>query len=487
MCRMTTKRRTPQDNVPDPGQLVAEFGAQFMAAADPLNAELLAATLLAMPYRHGGNRQTGTMFIAMLIEAAGNAPGPAAAGLLRGLAAVAPPDLRRRAVAALGAVTGAGHYPPEWAAQLGRAEPREAWRRFDVYGDSETIAVNYSYGDTEHAVLVQVDRSREPTVLDAMVAGDVAALRTMLDADDDPLVGVESISLAEARARLTDALARDELADRGELNDRTVIALPIARSRLRRLPAGVDRPAPRTYDAADRNAAVADFMAGEQAAQAGDEKVVRWWAEVFAGYSAWLPGDPPDRIGPRKLSQILFAYVPNSFALSDERRGGLPGAVTAWTRWAAGRHQLGEAAVAHLETFLPEVISGFDLAYDDPDNTRLRGYLADVSATTTDAAALAEALNRRALAVPPPGERGDDEALRRLDVADPANRRTLIEHEYGGCQPPEGMSRPDFLAAAVQVCEQLWHDDPPELWQRAQRLSDAGTTNHDIIHRLITG
>jgi hypothetical protein len=231
---------------------------------------------------------------------------------------------------------------------------------------------------------------------------------------------------------------------------------------------------------------VAEFLASPQAAEAGEEKAARYWAEVFAGYSAYIPGDPPGRIGTLKLSQVLLSYVPNSFALTDQQRRGLPAAVTAWTRWAARRQQLDEAALADLDERLPAVLDSFEGAYDDPGSALMRGYLADVSATAADAATLADALNRRALAVPLPHER-DDEATRPLDAADPANRRTLVEREFGECDPPEGMSQADFLAATVRVCEQLWHDDPPELWQRAQRLAAAGTGNHDVIHQLVAG
>jgi hypothetical protein len=474
--------RNPGDSF-DPREIVAEFGAHFLTVPGALEAEILAASLLTMPYRQGGDARVAELFVSVLLRAAGEDPGPAAAALLRAVAAVAPAHQRRQAVAALGEVTRAGHYPPEWAAAIGRATPGQAWRRHDVYGDTETIVVSYSYGDAEHAVLVQIDRCREPSVLAAMVAGDMETLRSTLDTEDDPLVRVEPIELADARARLAGALARES---DERLTDTSLASLPIARTRLRRLPPG-DPAAPRTFDAGDRAAAVAEFLASPQAAEAGDEQVARFWAEMLAGYSAWVPGDPPDRIGPRKLSQILYAYVPNSFALSDDQRRGMPDAVTAWTRWAAARQQLDEPAVAQLEKYLPEAIGGFAEAYDDPDNARLRGYLADVSATTTDAAVLAEALNRRALAVPLPGERGEDEELNRRDAADPANRRAVIEREYGDCKPPEGMSRPDFVAAAVRVCEQLWHDDPPELWQRAKRRSATGTTNHDIIHQLVTG
>ncbi|HEY8475142.1 MAG TPA: hypothetical protein VIL37_21325 [Natronosporangium sp.] len=468
--------------VPDAQQLVTDFGGPLLAATDPLAAELLAATVLALPYREATDPQVAELFVETLIDAAGRSRSAEAAALLRAIAAVAPPHQRRRAVAALGSVTRAGFYPPEWAAEIGRVTPREAWRRFDVFEDTETIAVSYGYGEAEHAVLVQIDKCREPTVLEAMVVNDLATLRSALAEDSDPLVRVESLGLADARARLAPALARHPAETPG-LSETTMVSLPVARTRLRRLPAdGATEPA--RYDAADRAAAVSEFLGSPQAADAGDEKVARFWAEVFAGYSAYVPGDPPARIGTLKLSQVLLSYVPHSFALTDEQRRGLPAAVTAWTRWAAERQRLDQPAASELDRRLPEVLDRFDEAYDDPAAALARGYLADVSATTTDAAVLSDVLNRRALAVPLPAER--DPAAKPLDAADPAVRRSLVERAFGECQPPAGMSQPEFVAAAVRVCEQLWQDDPAELWQRAQQLLAAGTTPHDVIHRLVT-
>jgi len=34
------------------------------------------------------------------------------------------------------------------------------------------------------------------------------------------------------------------------------------------------------------------------------------------------------------------------------------------------------------------------------------------------------------------------------------------------------------------VANQLWDDDPPEAWQTAQRLSEAGYERHEIFHML---
>lgn len=507
MCQMATRHRTHDGSRSRsrtaPGlaagkgdgaaELVAAAGRQLLAARDPLEAELLAGAVLALPYRDRADPMLADLFVQTLCEVAGQRPGPESAALLRAVAAVARPHQRRIAVAALGRVTAAGHYPPDWAGQIGRAAPGRAWRSYDVFGDTETVAVTFGYGEAEHAVVVQIDRCRPPTPLQLAVVPDVDGVRRALDPGDDPLLRAEPLELADARSRLTVAVGdrpggRDP--DDGyafaELAEASLFFLPVIRARLRRLPAG-ELPEPPGYGAADRAAAVTGFLASRQAATAGEEEVARFWAEVFAGYSASVPGDPPDRIGPLKLPHLLLSYVPNTFALTPEQRQGLPAAAGAWTEWAAQQRELPDPARQALADRLPEVLASFDAAYADPDNSRQRGYLADLSATTTDAGRLAEALDRRAMAVPPPGERPQDAPLRSVDPADPAGRRALVEHEFAECDPPEGMSREDFLAAAVRVGEQLWRDHPPELWQRARALADRGVADHDIMHQLIAG
>jgi hypothetical protein len=490
MWRVRAKHRThpaARTGAGDPSQLVTEFGRRLLATGDPLAAEIIAAAVLALPQRERIGPVLADLFVRSVCEVAGGRPAAESAALLRALVAVASPAQRRVAVAALGAVTAAGHYPPEWAGQIGRAKPGEAWRSFDVFGDTETVVVTFSYGQAEHAVVVQIDRCRQPTLLRATVLPDVDDLRSALEPGDDPLRRTEPVELAEARARMEPALAGDlDPEALSDLDDASWLCLPVVRARQRRLPAAVlpdGASGPAGYGPADRAAVVAEFLASPHAAGAGEEKAARFWAEVFAGYSASVPGDPPARIGPLKLPHLLLSYVPNTFALTTEQRRSLPAVVTSWTEWAGQRQRLAEPARAALRERVPAVLASFDAAYDDPDNSRQRGYLADLSATTTDAAVLAGALHRRTMAVPPPDQRAD-ERLRSLDAADPAGRRALVEQEFGECQPPEGMSRPDFLATAVRLAEQLWQDDPPQLWRRAQELADAGVPDHDVIHRL---
>lgn len=97
----------------------------------------------------------------------------------------------------------------------------------------------------------------------------------------------------------------------------------------------------------------------------------------------------------------------------------------------------------------------------------------------------------------PPGQGlfGEFE-LELLDPADPDERRFLIladhpelaeaiedEHEeimVGG----ESINPRLHITIHEIVASQLWADDPPEVWQTARRLLDAGYERHEILHMI---
>ncbi|HET8660155.1 MAG TPA: hypothetical protein VFM55_14295 [Micromonosporaceae bacterium] len=485
-------RSTPR--LPDLGDTVAglletqlEQAERLLSVDNPVEAEVRVAAMISLARFGGFGSELNEVLILALVRYASEHPSPHAALLLRTIVAIGSPGQRRAASDALGVVTAAGHFPPEWTVQLGRAVPGQAWRRFDVFGDAEIIAVTFRYGDAEHIVLVQVDRCREPVAINVSVARAVADILPHIQSDDDPLMRVEPLDLDDVRHRIEPALARCDQDDPAELDEASLVCLPIARARVRRLPAGGRPREPRSFTAADRDAAVADFLASAHAAGAGEEKTVRFWGELLTGYSACVPGDAPTRVGPRKVSEMLLSYVPSTFTLASAHRDGMPRAVIAWARWAAERQELDEPATAHLEEHLPKVFADFDEAYDDPANILVRSYLTDLSTVTADAAVLGAALSRRHLAVPVPEARTGVDHIYLLDAADPTNRRAIVESRCAECDLPTGMTRAELLAGAVRVAEQLWHDDPPEIWHEAQRLSVAGLTDHDIVHQLITG
>ncbi|MGH3256536.1 MAG: hypothetical protein ACRDOU_14285 [Streptosporangiaceae bacterium] len=455
-----------------------------VAAGDPLSAELETATFMAIPHAMGqATPEQVEAFIAkVLVDGAVTMRTPEGAALLRLLALLGSPATKRAASQGLGKLTQAGVYPPDWVTEAGKPVPGRAWRRYDVFGDHEVVAVTFSYGEAEHAIVAQVDLTGLPTAVMVGVTPNPADVIEGVTRDDDPFVRVETIGLAEARWRLEEPLDRCE-ADPipGSAPDTTVF-LPVMRSRVRRLPAGDGWPAP-SFTADDRKAAVDEFLSNPLAAEAvaADEAATRFWAEVLTGYSSHVPGEPPGQVGPRKLTHILLGNVPSMFTLTPAQRQHLEPAVTAWTHWSAARRNLDDNATAMLTDRLPVVFGRFDQAYDADDAALARTYMADLATSDVDFSWLADRVGRRMFALPMP-EAGEASEFR--DASDPQVRRDMTEAEFADCNPPGGMAREQFMTAVHRVISELWDDDPPETFAAAKLLFSSDHNRHDVIHAL---
>jgi hypothetical protein len=347
-----------------------------IASGDPLRAELEVATCMALPRVGQLDPDKAEDFSAkVLVNEAVERWGADGTALLRLLMSLGPPRVKRTAGAALAEMTKAGIYPPDWVNQVGKAVPVQARRRYDAFGDEEAVVVTFRYGEAEHGVIVQVDLTGMPVATDIAVSQNGAGLLDAVSDVEHSSDRVEPIGLAEARRRLEDPLARCDEDPVAELSVQTLACLPIARSRVRRLPGAATAEAPREFTAADRAAAVDEFMKSPLAAHAvaADEEATRFWAEVLASYNTRVPGAPPAQIGPVRLTRILLAHVPLTVAVSPAQRGHLEPAVTAWIRWSAGYRELDEAATARLAEALDRALAGFDEAYHAPENVAARG------------------------------------------------------------------------------------------------------------------
>jgi hypothetical protein len=487
MARVSKKTR-PRRPTPDeaPGALIERLMGSLwraVAAGDPLRAELEAATCMALPRVGRLDPEDAQAFISkVLVEEAVREPSADSAAMLRILMALGSPATKRSASRALAGLTDDDIYPPDWVTAVGKAAPVQAWRRYDVFGDDEAVAVTFRYGEAEHGVVGQVDLTGLPVAIAIGVAADGANLIEAMKGEDDPFDRVEEIGLAEARRRLETPLARcDEDADPSLTVD-TLAYLPVARSRIRRLPADGAEAAP-VFTAADRAAAVEEFLKSPLAAEvaAADADATRFWAEVLTGYSSRIPGEPPAQVGPRKIAYLLLGHVPNAFTLSDAQRRHLEPAVTAWMRWSAEYRGLDEAATARLTESLPEVFGRFGEAYDDPDAVTARSYVADLAVGGADVSVLAGHVGRRTFAVPMPDPAEDGDPV---DVGDAAVRRALIEDEFAECTPHESLTREEFMTAVQRVVAELWDDEPSATFAEARRLFASGADRHDIIHTL---
>jgi hypothetical protein len=108
----------------------------------------------------------------------------------------------------------------------------------------------------------------------------------------------------------------------------------------------------------------------------------------------------------------------------------------------------------------------------------------------------ADASDRLSFACPRRQDRFQGLDLSSLDPSDPDDRRFLILAEHpelaraidrnedevvvGG----EPMDPRLHITIHELVVNQLWDDDPPEVWQTARRLLAAGYERHDVLHML---
>ena len=461
-----------------------------ISAGEVFDAELQTSALIALLYMtDGAARETGLLTDVFVGFASKELRGPEGAAYLRLLMSLGPRTVKRKASEALADFTADGVYPPEWVTSIGRPTPGQAWRLYDVTGDREVIAVTYRYEDAEHTLLFAIDLVELPVVGMILVGDDAHGMKESLGDHVEPWERFEQITLAEARRHIEPALARAEEERALDPDETSILFLPLARSRVRRLPSD-DAGKAVVYTAADRAAAVDEFLRSADGADAGDQETARFWAQVLTGYSSRVSGEPPAQVGPTRLAAMLLIHVPSTFTLSAGLRDGLGQAVTAWVRWAAGHQDLDEAAAEHLTERVPRALADFQGAYDDPFSVVERAYVRDLVAGDTDVAWLADQRARREFAVPLPDDREVDDTdvtdladVTDIDVTDPDGRAVVTAAEFAHCGP-EGAEREKFVAAARRVVEEIWNDEPAQTWQEAKRLAATGLDRHDVIHAL---
>jgi hypothetical protein len=456
-----------------------------VAAGDVLNAEFQTSAFVALPDLADGSPEQTEVLADTLIEAASRHPagtdGSEAAAFCRLLMSLGTRPVKRAASQALADFTGDDIYPPGWVTSIGKPSVGRAWRQYDVFGDQEVVAVTFSYEGAEHALLVSIDLVELPTVLMIGMGDNAEGMLDTLRDSAGPYQRFAEITLAEARARIEGPLARAGEDSDFELDDSSIVFLPLARSRLRRLPSG-RQGQPVAYTAADRAAAVEEFLGSLEAGQVGDPDVARFWATVLTGYSSRVPNEPPAQVGPHKVGAMLLVHAASTFTLTDAQRAGMEPAVTAWTRWAAGRQGLDEAATDTVMTSLAEMLDAFPDEYDgNPDAAARRGYLRDVAAPDVNLAWLADQFARRQFAAPLPGER-EPHAVG-IDATDSHGRAEIVVAEFAQCADG-GAATIRLLTAVPRIVEEIWHDNPATTWDKAKKLLAEGHHRHDVLHRL---
>jgi hypothetical protein len=409
---------------------------------------------------------------------------PGAAALLAALRVLGETTEEREAAgSALETVLGRGIPAPDWVETLGKVSVGECWLTGDVYGDESSLLIEFGYGEAKHGLLALLDfnelggRVRDVVVVDAPHEVQ-AAMREQVTEDSD-LVKMEQVTPARAHQLLADGLAATDSLDEPEVSEDFARFRALALARTRALPEPEASPDQAEVSDADRAVFVAEFIG---AADIEDTEANRACAHLIAAFGAEHEPADPARVGPEKLARFLEAVLDGEVEVDEEHEDGLSPVLLAWTAWSAKRAGLTEAAVAALIEAVGEYLTEFE-----QDDTSMDVYL-DGTEEFEGPDELADALDRRMFAIPSVYTELGDEELD-LEPTDPQQRRLLVIGEYPeyheaiAAETFDGQSREE-LELRVNIVDQLWDNEPAELWETAQRLLEAGLERDQILTRL---
>lgn len=446
-------------------------------------------------------------------------PTPDTLALLLGFASVAEGRLRMEAGAAAESLRRQAAWAPSWADDIGQARFTEAWIATDDFGDQDFIAIGFEHSrEGTHGIGALIDHNLGGILKDAMLTaggadGLVATWRDIPDSGP-----IREIPAEEASGRLRDALrAHDQTFDPPSTEAvRHLRALFLAR--LRQLPTPLPRPDPAPVGDGERVDLVAEFLASPHAPSGEHtEYLTRSLVDFKADYA---DGDML-RWSPTVVEICLLDWFPRKIMLEPDEVAALPDVVRCWVRFIGERRGTPsagiEATVEAVGTFADEFANAMaDDEYAGPAKAIAQAMAAD-GIDVTDQAAIErwiidfnespkgerdsvlggggigigeaehEQVQRELLALPPVEGIFEGIDLDALDPDDPDNRSILIRAEHADDEPglrSEDTDHGAHLAIHEIVANQLWADEPPEVWETAKRLLDLGHEPHVILHMV---
>jgi hypothetical protein len=455
----STSKTTPRDVF---GDVLRRF-RPLLEEEDPLNAEMATSQLLS-------RAEPG--FVADVTAYAARKATPVALAMLRVLQMLArAEDERSSARSAAELVAARGTSEPPWWGALESVTLVQSVQIADIYGDEVTVVLLFARSGKQHALAFVIDFNLvgQPVVeilLPPDAAGHLDDLREECASSD--VLELAEISPQRARRLIENGLRAPDL----EV-DTSGIAFALARLRL--MPPPEPAPVPREYSAAEREAIVSEFFA--EADGVVDTEFNRAYIRAIVDFGCDDDSGRPLRIGPGKLETLFAEVVPPA---DDDVA---PDVLRAWVRWAGTKSELPEPAIVGLLAALDE---SFEVDADLPLDAYLDGVEPDADSLEVEAV-----LERRLFAMPDYTAEILGEELGALDPASPEDRHLLLVGEYPEYQEAlddpsseviiDGVNPRLFISIREIVVNQLWDNTPPETWEAARRLIEAGHDRKTIL------
>jgi hypothetical protein len=512
---------------------------ELLAVRSPLDAELMVSELLGtwwgqQPGRAGmrsARRRRADIEELIgegLVAYAAEQGSPAALALLSGIACLGTPRQCAQAEQAALELMERGVARPAWADHVGAVEAAECYVNSDAYGDRDEVVCVFSYaGQEQHALVVVVDYNGGGLARDGWVTSQVGKLLDYCREASEPRAARDEaagpgktrgggqprgpgqpavlsagratftqVEPPQARRLLAAALAATESATDPAVSASFPSYHAFIRARVRTLPPAPRKgatslgPPPGSAMAAvtrrqvwrkDRRAMlVAEFLASDDAEDLSDREAASRCADHIVEYGCERDFGRPLRMSPAKAEAFLLDWLPRKVMLSPAEQDAMPHVLLAWTRWATARSGLASDGVTATLDAVFDAMRAFTDVYRDPASFGLEPTLVARLLPDGDL----EALARRAFAFPLLRGTYHGIDLAGLDPAQPEDRRSLLaaDHEDQFGPPVTDM----HLDRHVALADRLWRDDPPELWDAAQRLLDLGEDRHSVLHALMS-
>lgn len=334
-----------------------------LAAGEPLMLLTLASTLLAAvdPQRRGPLSPRGDgPSREVLLESLLAVELPETSALLLALAALTPDELLQRRVRA--EVTARGHDLPPWLSALPTAEPTQALQFSHVLGDGDNVMVGARLpGGSPLTATVYIDHNLGTLVKDAFVVP--AEVRALADemlraADEDPDTAVTELAPADARARVTEAIALGAVTIPPIETDTWPASRALVEWVVGMLPEGGTGFVRPDWDDDARAALIDRFFASDVGAPLDDEDGRSMLDSIVWFGADYGPGDPL-RWSPPAAEILLLDWIPRKILADVDHLATAPAVLRAFVRFCHAERGIREA----LTSMTLEAIDEFEPEY----------------------------------------------------------------------------------------------------------------------------
>ena len=346
-----------------PGDLLTDVRKR-LACGGPLDFLAYASTLIAAVDPRGQDLfdrehadRPDRAKLPTLIESFAEVVLPETTALLAALAELCPDELSR--TRARRALASRPHPMPDWLPRLGQASVYRAVESTHVLGDGDNVLLGARLPGHELTAVIYIDHNLGTVVKDAFpVPGPISeVIERVREAADDPDVTVRDIGLADARARVDDAMKVGAMMFPPFETDTWPASRPLTEWLLRLLPEGGTGYVRPKWSQAARERLANGFF-GSEFGRRLDDADHRGLLDQFLWFGAdYGPGDPM-RWSPVAVEILLADWIPRKIVASPGYLSKAPELLCAFIRFCHAERKVGpgltDQTLAAVDEYEPE-------------------------------------------------------------------------------------------------------------------------------------